>query len=74
MNKLILFFVIFSLLFTQVAYAHPGRTDKNGGHTCRTNCEKWGYDYGQYHYHVANVKTAKTKAKTRAKKSSRTKF
>ena len=31
--------------------AHPGRTDSNGGHTCRTNCEKWGYEYGEYHYH-----------------------
>jgi hypothetical protein len=34
-----------------VVEAHPGRTDKNGGHTCRTNCEKWGLSYGEYHYH-----------------------
>ena len=27
------------------------RTDANGGHTCRTNCEKWGLQYGEYHYH-----------------------
>lgn len=33
------------------AYAHPGRTDANGGHTCRTNCEKWGLQNGEYHYH-----------------------
>ncbi|CAG9613089.1 hypothetical protein BACCIP111899_02284 [Bacillus rhizoplanae] len=33
------------------AYAHPGNTDANGGHTCRTNCEKWGLQYGEYHYH-----------------------
>ncbi len=32
-------------------HAHPGRTDSNGGHYCRTNCEKWGYEYGEYHYH-----------------------
>ena len=32
-------------------YAHPGNTDKNGGHTCRTNCPKYGLSYGQYHYH-----------------------
>ncbi|MEK8126984.1 YHYH domain-containing protein [Paenibacillus filicis] len=31
--------------------AHPGRTDAKGGHTCRTNCEKWGLKYGEYHYH-----------------------
>jgi hypothetical protein len=21
------------------------------GHTCRTNCEQWGLEYGEYHYH-----------------------
>ncbi|MEG0735420.1 MAG: YHYH domain-containing protein [Longicatena sp.] len=31
--------------------AHPGRTDGNGCHTCRTNCEKWGLKYGEYHCH-----------------------
>ncbi|MDO7908405.1 copper amine oxidase N-terminal domain-containing protein [Paenibacillus sp. JX-17] len=34
-----------------IASAHPGRTDSNGGHTCWTNCSKWGLDYGEYHYH-----------------------
>ncbi|MDH4619667.1 YHYH domain-containing protein [Brevibacillus sp. AY1] len=38
-------------LFGTSVQAHPGRTDSNGGHTCRTNCEKWGLSYGQYHYH-----------------------
>lgn len=37
--------------FSISANAHPGRTDANGGHTCRTNCEKWGLKYGEYHYH-----------------------
>ncbi len=31
--------------------AHPGRTDSNGGHYCRTNCAKWGLANGEYHYH-----------------------
>ena len=31
--------------------AHPGRTDSSGGHTCRTNCAKWGLSHGQYHRH-----------------------
>lgn len=39
------------LLVPSFADAHPGRTDANGGHTCRTNCEKWGLEYGEYHYH-----------------------
>ncbi|MCL6572898.1 MAG: YHYH domain-containing protein [Bacillus sp. (in: Bacteria)] len=46
-------FVLLILLFLSVntAFAHPGDTDSNGGHTCRTNCEDWGLDYGEYHYH-----------------------
>lgn len=36
--------------FTSV-FAHPGRTDKNGCHTCRTNCAKWGLRTGEYHCH-----------------------
>lgn len=32
-----------------IAFAHPGRTDSNGGHWVRT--EGWGYEVGTYHYH-----------------------
>ncbi|UIO42385.1 YHYH domain-containing protein [Brevibacillus brevis] len=41
----------FAFLPVQMIEAHPGRTDANGGHTCRTNCEKWGLQYGEYHFH-----------------------
>lgn len=34
---------------TSITYAHPGRTDKNGGHYVRTS--GWGYSVGSYHYH-----------------------
>lgn len=34
------------------AEAHPGGTDSNGCHECRTNCtERWGISYGYYHRH-----------------------
>ncbi|RRJ66794.1 copper amine oxidase N-terminal domain-containing protein [Paenibacillus oralis] len=42
------------------ADAHPGRTDANGGHTCRTNCEKWGLEYGEYHYHNGGGSSSKS--------------
>lgn len=32
-------------------FAHPGRTDSVGCHTCRTNCPNWGLSYGEYHCH-----------------------
>lgn len=54
MNKFLIFLValvIFGGVFTGFTYAHPGRTDRYGWHTCRTNCAKWWLKYGQYHYH-----------------------
>jgi hypothetical protein len=38
-------------IFTPTVHAHPGRTDANGGHTCRTNCASWGLSDGEYHTH-----------------------
>lgn len=43
--------LVLLLMSTSAAAAHPGRTDSKGGHTCRTNCERWGLKYGEYHYH-----------------------
>ncbi|MBB5325215.1 micrococcal nuclease [Anoxybacillus tepidamans] len=49
-------FVLFltTILFVSPAFAHPGKLDKNGGHTCYTNCAKWGLKDGEYHYHDKN--------------------
>lgn len=64
MKKQLLSAVLSSALLLGVsapAAAHPGNTDSNGGHTCRTNCtEKWGLQYGQYHYHNGGTKTTTT--------------
>lgn len=48
-----MFYLLITAIFcsTTAVYAHPGRTDSNGCHTCRTNCERWGLSYGQYHCH-----------------------
>ncbi len=44
--------VLFGLfIVTEKASAHPGNTDASGGHYCWTNCDSWGYSYGEYHYH-----------------------
>lgn len=34
-----------------VGGAHPGGTDDEGCHTCRTNCEKWDEETGERHCH-----------------------
>jgi len=54
--------VIFVSIFTYNIFAskpathpewitHPGRTNRYGCHYCRTNCERWGLEYGEYHCH-----------------------
>ncbi len=49
------------------ATAHPGRTDKKGGHYCYTNCKKWGLKDGQYHKHSKPIKVAKITSKKSVK-------
>ncbi|WP_239617319.1 MBL fold metallo-hydrolase [Cohnella mopanensis] len=58
--SLVLLTITTLLLSTNVTTAHPGRTDSNGGHTCRTNCAKWGLKDGEYHYHNGNNSTTTT--------------
>lgn len=36
-------------------FAHPGRTDSSGCHTCKTNCPNWGLSYSEYHCHNAKA-------------------
>ncbi len=51
MKKIILSLIILSFIAPSISFAHPGRTDSSGGHTCRTNCANWGLSTGEYHYH-----------------------
>ncbi|WP_153721101.1 YHYH domain-containing protein [Sporosarcina cascadiensis] len=67
MKKLVItlsIILISSLIFTEKTSAHPGRTDSNGGHTCRTNCAKWGLKTGEYHYHNGGGSSTNSANKT----------
>lgn len=44
-----LIILVFSIPY--ISFAHPGRTDSSGCHTCRTNCSNWGLSTGEYHCH-----------------------
>lgn len=46
---------MYLLIAPMFVYAHPGRTDSAGCHTCRTNCPNWGLSYGEYHCHNAKA-------------------
>lgn len=60
-KKIVFIIFLIILLMGCNVYAHPGRTDSSGCHTCRTNCEKWGLSYGQYHCHNGNSSSSSNK-------------
>ncbi len=45
-NKVSIALLIILILVTNSVYAHPGRTDSQGGHYVRT--PGWGYPVGSY--------------------------
>jgi hypothetical protein len=51
MKKITLILITLVLIIPSISFAHPGRTDSSGCHTCRTNCSKWGLSTGEYHCH-----------------------
>ena len=50
MRKLIAIASLIALGLSGLAYAHSGKTDKNGGHKCSAKSKKKGLCSG-YHYH-----------------------
>lgn len=51
MKKIILSLVTLILIIPNISFAHPGRTNSSGCHTCQTNCPSWGLSTGEYHCH-----------------------
>lgn len=50
-------------LFSVWADAHPGKTDRRGGHKCLKNCGEWELWYGEYHLHDKDWKPIRINAK-----------
>ena len=43
--------VLLCLLPASLSFAHPGKTDRQGGHKCIKDCEEWKLYYMEYHLH-----------------------
>ncbi len=43
--------ILIILLCPSLVEAHPGKTDRYGGHKCIKDCEEWGLYYAEYHLH-----------------------
>lgn len=69
---LILVLTLIAAILPASAIAHPGKTDANGGHTCRTNCGQWGLKDGEYHYHNKDGSIRKTADNKTAQKGAGT--
>lgn len=53
--------IIGALLFIPSAsLAHPGGTDGKNGHRCLKNCESYGLQQSEYHYHDGDGNIVKT--------------
>ena len=60
MKKLSFILITLTLVIPSISFAHPGRTDDSGCHTCRTNCASWGLSTGEYHCHRSKGVTQPT--------------
>jgi hypothetical protein len=65
MKKAILF--AFFCLLPLCASAHPGKTDKYGGHLCYKGCEEWRLFYKEYHLHDKEGKVIRVGKKEKGK-------
>ena len=50
-------------LFLGEALAHPGKTDRQGGHRCRRGCGEWALRYGEYHLHDKDFRPIRVEIK-----------
>ena len=49
MKTFLIFILVFLIPFSSLA--HPGKTDRRGGHKCWKNCNEWELGRGEYHLH-----------------------
>lgn len=63
-NFIILVACLICMLIPNAVLAHPGRTDGNGCHRCKTNCSQWGLSQGQYHCHDGSSSQEKSNNNT----------
>jgi len=61
-----LFAFILALFFALPAAAHPGKTDRHGGHQCLKDCAEWDLFYREYHMHDKDGRPVRVERKKQA--------
>ncbi len=52
-----------------VVWAHPGKTDKWGGHKCWKECGSWELEVGEYHLHDKDFNPLRVRSRSVAKEN-----
>jgi hypothetical protein len=68
MKKLILLAILACLSASQSG-AHPGKTDRQGGHQCYKECEEWKLYYREYHLHDKDGRPVRVEKRPRRKQT-----
>ena len=69
----LLLFLTVNIVLPSTIFAHPGSRDPDGGHYCRTNCDKYGVPWNERHFHNGSSSSPnvdKSKPRTYAKGTS----
>lgn len=61
------FTLLFAVAIALTASAHPGKTDRQGGHKCYKECAEWDLYYAEYHLHDKEGRTVKAVKKKSVK-------
>jgi MYXO-CTERM domain-containing protein len=59
----VLFPFLLAVVIALPASAHPGKTDRQGGHKCYKECAEWDLYYAEYHLHDKDGKSVKVARK-----------
>lgn len=54
---------LLAIVIALPASAHPGKTDRQGGHKCYKECAEWDLYYAEYHLHDKDGKAVKAARK-----------
>lgn len=59
--------VLLAAVIALPASAHPGKTDRDGGHKCYKECAEWDLYYAEYHLHDKDGRPVKVARKRPAR-------
>jgi hypothetical protein len=67
--KNLIFLALLCLLTISPSFAHPGKTDRHGGHKCLKACEEWKLYYTEYHLHDKDGRPIRVDKRSRKRAS-----